>query len=195
MNVNETTPLPWTSAGKEQTLTTVYGADGQPICDMLATAAPGDGALIARAVNGYAAMRDALQKVLADLDALISDSHGVVGLHRNGDVATWSELTDGGRFNEWLSLGHARAALSGSQVTTPKVRAGQWVVAGTNREDLDWGRVFEHYDSLHVSWESSQCSTPAPTMDGGDWPSDVEVHATREAARAAFEARYSKLGE
>ena len=195
MNVNETTPLPWTSAGKEQTLTTVYGADGQPICDLLSTAAPGDGALIASAVNGYAAMRDALQKVLTDLDALISQSNGVVGLHRNGDVATWSELTDGGRFNEWLSLGHARAALSGGQVNTTNVRAGQWVVVGTTREDLDWGLVFERYDSLHVSWESSLTTTVAPTMYGRDWPSDVEVHATREAARAAFEARYSKLGE
>jgi len=33
---------------------------------------------------------------------LISDSHGVAGLHLNGDVASWDELRTGGRFESWL---------------------------------------------------------------------------------------------
>ncbi len=33
---------------------------------------------------------------------LICESRGVAGLHRNGDLATWTELGTGGRFEEWL---------------------------------------------------------------------------------------------
>ena len=34
--------------------------------------------------------------------ALMNDSHGVAGLHLNGDVATWEELEENGRLWEWL---------------------------------------------------------------------------------------------
>lgn len=33
---------------------------------------------------------------------LMAASRGVDGLHLNGDIATWSELLEGGRFEEWL---------------------------------------------------------------------------------------------
>lgn len=46
---------------------------------------------------------ETLTKLVADLDSLVADSKGVAGLHRNGDVATWGELTAGGRFEGWLS--------------------------------------------------------------------------------------------
>lgn len=42
---------------------------------------------------------DALAKDLGDL---IAESEGVYGLHRNGDPSPWSELLEGGRFEEWL---------------------------------------------------------------------------------------------
>ena len=71
-----------------------------------------DAALIVRAVNSHEALVAALRKVVSDLGELISQSHGVAGLHLNGDLASWGELTDGGRFEEWLSLDHARAALA-----------------------------------------------------------------------------------
>jgi hypothetical protein len=55
----------------------------------------------------------ALRKLTGDVDALIADSGGVYGLHMNGDPAPWDELTEGGRFEEWLlSLSEARAALA-----------------------------------------------------------------------------------
>lgn len=50
---------------------------------------------------------------------LQQSSDGVSGLHLNGDLATWDELMEGGRFEEWLlpftetpsqSLAHIRAA-------------------------------------------------------------------------------------
>lgn len=54
-----------------------------------------------------------LTKLVNDLDGLIAESTGVAGLHRNGDIATWSELTAGGRFEEWLSsLDEARDLLA-----------------------------------------------------------------------------------
>ena len=33
---------------------------------------------------------------------LINNSGGVHGLHLNGDYAPWSDLLEGGRFEEWL---------------------------------------------------------------------------------------------
>lgn len=39
---------------------------------------------------------------LAAVEALIDESRGVDGLHRNGDLATWDELRTGGRYEEWL---------------------------------------------------------------------------------------------
>jgi hypothetical protein len=43
-----------------------------------------------------------LRKVAEDLVALINNSHGVAGLHLNGDGAPWDELLAGGRFEDWL---------------------------------------------------------------------------------------------
>jgi hypothetical protein len=60
--------------------------------------------------------RQRMQTLVDDVDALISDSDGVAGLHRNGDLAPWSELTAGGRFETWLgSLEEARQALEEAQ--------------------------------------------------------------------------------
>jgi len=39
---------------------------------------------------------------LSEVESLIDFSHGVAGLHMNGDVAPWSELRTGGRYESWL---------------------------------------------------------------------------------------------
>ena len=62
----------------------------------------------------------ALNELLDDIDALVDNSKGVAGLHLNGDVAPWSELLSGGRFEEWLvSVERARAALEGHPPICP----------------------------------------------------------------------------
>lgn len=43
-----------------------------------------------------------LQFGLSEVEKLMDESHGVAGLHLNGDVAPWSELRSGGRFETWL---------------------------------------------------------------------------------------------
>lgn len=45
---------------------------------------------------------DKLIKGLKAVRDLIAESHGVDGLHLNGDVASWAELRTGGYFEEWL---------------------------------------------------------------------------------------------
>ena len=45
---------------------------------------------------------EALEKGLQAVAQLIEESSGVSGLHMNGDVAPWSDLQTGGRFEEWL---------------------------------------------------------------------------------------------
>jgi hypothetical protein len=47
---------------------------------------------------------------------LINESHGVTGLHLNGDVATWQELEEGGYSEEWLiDFNRAEKALTKSE--------------------------------------------------------------------------------
>lgn len=43
-----------------------------------------------------------LTRGLAAVESLISESEGVAGLHRNGDIAPWDELLEGGQFEDWL---------------------------------------------------------------------------------------------
>ena len=62
--------------------------------------------LLSQKVDELRQERDALAahaKALTDsFDLLIASSDGVAGLHMNGDLAPWGELTEGGRFEEWL---------------------------------------------------------------------------------------------
>jgi hypothetical protein len=54
-------------------------------------------------------IRAALERLLFDIRALAGDSTGVAGLHRNGDIAPWSELLEEGTYSPWLGDGMAEA--------------------------------------------------------------------------------------
>lgn len=45
---------------------------------------------------------DKLKKGIESVRSLINESEGVIGLHLNGDIATWNELENGGYMEEWL---------------------------------------------------------------------------------------------
>ena len=45
---------------------------------------------------------EALDKACRSVTELIGFSHGVDGLHMNGDVAPWEDLRSGGRYEGWL---------------------------------------------------------------------------------------------
>ena len=49
-------------------------------------------------INEIELLCDGLRAVAA----LMDESHGIFGLHLNGDPSPWSELRTGGRFEEWL---------------------------------------------------------------------------------------------
>lgn len=53
-------------------------------------------------IAGLTAENKRLRKAVAAVIDLINESHGVAGLHMNGDVAPWDELRTGGRFEDWL---------------------------------------------------------------------------------------------
>lgn len=55
---------------------------------------------------------EALAEMLNDIEGLIGESTGVAGLHLNGDLVTWGELEDGGRFERLSSMSKARAAIA-----------------------------------------------------------------------------------
>ncbi len=44
-----------------------------------------------------------LRATVKDIDDLAAQSEGVAGMHRNGDLATWEELSRGGRSEGWLN--------------------------------------------------------------------------------------------
>lgn len=44
----------------------------------------------------------ALRVGIEAVRTLMNESYGVDGLHKNGDVAAWDDLEQGGRFEEWL---------------------------------------------------------------------------------------------
>lgn len=55
---------------------------------------------------------EALQGLLDDIRGLMEESEGVAGLHRNGDVADWDSLAEGGSFERLSHLSAADAALA-----------------------------------------------------------------------------------
>lgn len=53
----------------------------------------------------------ALANLLDEVQDLIGESYGVAGLHLNGDVAPWSEIEEGGRFERLCSMYQAIDAI------------------------------------------------------------------------------------
>lgn len=46
--------------------------------------------------------RERLMRAIKAVQDLINESHGVYGLHLNGDLSPWDELLEGGKYEEWL---------------------------------------------------------------------------------------------
>lgn len=61
--------------------------------------------------------RQMLENVVDAFQSLVSESDGVAGLHKNGDVASWLTLCSGGRFEEWCGVFDDAAAML---ATAPK---------------------------------------------------------------------------
>jgi hypothetical protein len=117
--MNAHTPLPWFAVNDgtaNEPMWSVKAARiaGQKPRHEVAICATGDSpqemetanaAFIVKCVNAHddlvAALKTA-QRFVASVRDLISDSHGVAGLHLNGDLAPWDELLPGGRFEDWL---------------------------------------------------------------------------------------------
>lgn len=65
-------------------------------------------ALVAQLERERDEARSHLQSVVSEVQDLIGESHGVYGLHLNGDAAPWSEIVAGGRFERIASVDAAR---------------------------------------------------------------------------------------
>ncbi|MDU7523505.1 MAG: hypothetical protein E7K72_19325 [Roseomonas mucosa] len=73
-------------------------------------------------ISTEASIAGAARDALTAIDNLIAESHGVAGLHLNGDMAPWDELLAGGRFEDWLlPLEALRSALAAP--TAPSAEA------------------------------------------------------------------------
>ena len=69
------------------------------------------------------------RKGLEAVESLMNESHGVGGLHLNGDFAPWSELRTGGRFEEWLIA--FDDALNAARSSNPEGLRTRHLVEGT----------------------------------------------------------------
>ena len=77
---------------------------------------------IATALNAYPALGARVEELegalriykaaVDDMQDLIEESGGVYGLHMNGDPSPWSELLEGGPFEDWLGSVSQASALS-----------------------------------------------------------------------------------
>ena len=52
------------------------------------------------------------REAIAEMQGLIEESHGVYGLHMNGDDSPWNEIEHGGRFERLTTLNEALAAIN-----------------------------------------------------------------------------------
>ena len=52
---------------------------------------------------------EAKDAALQEFVDLMSESYGLTGFHQNGDIAPWSEVEEGGRFERLTSLNNALA--------------------------------------------------------------------------------------
>jgi len=57
----------------------------------------------------------ALKNVTGEIQGLMAESEGIAGLHLNGDIAPWSEIEAGGRFERLSSLPDAEAAIAAAE--------------------------------------------------------------------------------
>lgn len=68
-------------------------------------------ALLGKVAQQSAALKMA-REALGEVQDLIGESHGVYGLHLNGDESPWGELEKGGRFERLTLLNEALAAIN-----------------------------------------------------------------------------------
>jgi hypothetical protein len=64
---------------------------------------------------------DICKGMLHDFDDLVANSDGVLGLHHNGDLATWDELTEGSDFLWTGQFARAREAIDALPVPCAEV--------------------------------------------------------------------------
>lgn len=129
-----------------------------------------------------------LADLTASLEALIDESGGVYGLHKNGDLAPWDELTEGGRFEDWLSaLAAARRALDAETAYRGTPPSALWIGDDDAADAARYRHLKNHasyyyaegYDpptprEFGISWEHQDCTPDRPGMD---WLIDQEIAA------------------
>lgn len=100
-------------------------------------------------------VRATAQALLNEVDALIGESSGVIGLHLNGDPAPWGEVVAGGRFERLSSLEDLRTALAEDPAPVARVVA----MEGTPSVRLEWASV-----------EAAHNARPGPLYATADRP-------------------------
>ena len=80
-------------------------------CRLNGMGAEREAALLGKVERQSAALKLA-RDAITEIQGLIEESHGVYGLHMNGDDSPWNELEQGGRFERLTTLNEALAAIN-----------------------------------------------------------------------------------
>ena len=131
-----------------------------------------------------------LADLTSSLEALISESDGVYGLHKNGDPAPWGELLAEGRFEDWLrALAAARRALDAETAYRSQPPSALWIGDDDAADAARYRHLKEHHSYYYaeqydqpqprefgIQWEHQDCTPARPSMD---WLIDQEIAAKR----------------
>lgn len=121
-------------------------------------------------------LKTAAEALLHEVDDLVGESLGVIGLHLNGDAAPWPELLVGGRFERLSSLEDLRAAIA----ATPEPVARVVALDNTPSVRLEWASV----QAAHNARPGMLYAGPGAHAKPLD---DEQVDAMWEQAEAQFE--------
>jgi len=135
---------------------------------------------------------DALRNIVHDIRVLSENSEGVAGLHINGDIAPWSELTECGILDSWLgkSLEEADAALLEEGIVVHRHQAESTPLTQDQidhgRRGIEWGPspTLTSVFAEGVRWAEAQHRIGALAEPGADATRVVESGTSVQAPQA-----------
>ena len=117
--------------------------------------------------------------LLSAIRDLMSESRGVVGLHKNGDVAPWDEIDVEGRYSEWLgdAMGALHDALAHARASRP--REAKCPACGGVGEHVEGKRGFTRFPCPNAAPPVAPEACPRCHGRVRNRPGNVSAEGTR----------------
>lgn len=130
----------------------------------------------------------ALKGITEEINGLMSESEGVAGFHRNGDIAPWHELEAGGRYERLSSLPDAMTAIAAAEAQPSQPAELELALFAENQKRLDVEQERDQFqqqrDQLLAALKSAKHMLERDHID----PAKMAVIEQCDAAIAAVKA-------